>query len=201
MRASAHYLSRSLLYYATCPLPKPHPLNCFRAFDISLHNEYNHTYDVELVAGKQIIMAMLSMWTSPITEFDGRSIAWSLSKFSPLVIEDVAAHLVSIQFCQPREREQAIVKPSATLPADIILRLETSLASLEQALLDKDPMMPQHLRASHQLLISYPETVHLLDDAEIARLISAAQIHTNVEILKAAVPKTGGRKKASADDL
>jgi hypothetical protein len=62
-------------------------------------------------------------------------------------------------------------------------------------------MMPSHLRASHQLLISYPETVHLLDDDEIARLISAAQIHTQIEIVKAGTAKAGGRKKISADDL
>jgi hypothetical protein len=62
-------------------------------------------------------------------------------------------------------------------------------------------MMPSHLRASHQLLISYPETVHLLDDDEIARLISAAQIHTQIEIVKAGTAKAGSRKKISADDL
>jgi hypothetical protein len=88
-----------------------------------------------------------------------------------------------------------------TLPPDVVAKLTMSLASLEQALLEKDPMMPQHLRASHQLLLSYPETVHLLDDDEIARLISAAQIHTQIEIVKAGTAKAGGRKKISADDL
>ena len=87
-----------------------------------------------------------------------------------------------------------------TLPPDVVAKLTMSLASLEAALLEKDPMMPSHLRASHQLLISYPETVHLLDD-EIARLISAAQIHTQIEIVKAGTAKAGGRKKISADDL
>jgi len=43
--------------------------------------------------------------------------------------------------------------------------------------------------------------VHLLDDDEIARLISAAQIHTGIEIVKAAASKGGSRKKISADDL
>jgi hypothetical protein len=62
-------------------------------------------------------------------------------------------------------------------------------------------MMPQHLRASHQLLISYPETVHLLDDAEIARLISAAQIHTQIEIVKASTASAGRKKKITVDDL
>lgn len=89
----------------------------------------------------------------------------------------------------------------STLSPDVVNKLTMSLASLEQALLDKDPMMPQHLRASHQLLISYPETVHLLDDDEIARLIGAVQVHTGIEIVKMTTPKTGGRKKITADDL
>lgn len=87
------------------------------------------------------------------------------------------------------------------LPTEVVAKLTMSLASLEQALLEKDPMMPRHLQESHKLLISYPETVHLLDDDEIARLIGAAQIHTKVEIVKLNTPKTGGRKKVSADDL
>ena len=33
--------------------------------------------------------------------------------------------------------------------------------------------MPQHLAASHRVLVSYPETVHLLDDAEIAKIVEA----------------------------
>lgn len=89
----------------------------------------------------------------------------------------------------------------SNLSPDIVNKLTMSLASLEQALLAKDPMMPQHLRASHQLLISYPETVHLLDDDEIARLIGAVQIHTGIEIVKLNTPRTGGRKKVTADDL
>jgi len=94
------------------------------------------------------------------------------------------------------------MKPAQTnLSPDVVAKLTMSLASLEQALLAKDPMMPKHLKESHQLLISYPETVHLLDDDEIARLISAAQIHTGIEIVKAAASKGGSRKKISADDL
>lgn len=90
---------------------------------------------------------------------------------------------------------------SHSLPPDVVAKLTMSLASLEQALLDKDPMMPRHLQESHKLLISYPETVHLLDDDEIARLIGAAQVHTGIEIVKLNTPKTGGRKKVTADDL
>lgn len=91
-----------------------------------------------------------------------------------------------------------------TIPPDIMSRLEHSLAALETSLLEKDSMMPQHLRNTHSLLISYPETVHLLEDNEIARLIDAAELHTKTEIVKALAKgsSTGGaRKKVSLDDL
>ena len=92
---------------------------------------------------------------------------------------------------------------SDKLPQDVMVRLQTSLAALEQSLLAKDPMMPQHLRNTHSLLISYPETTHLLDDKEIALIIDAAEIHTKTEIVKAAAAGkgAGSRKKVSADDL
>lgn len=96
------------------------------------------------------------------------------------------------------------MKPSDTLPADIMARLDSSLASLEASLLAKDPMMPQHLRNTHSILISYPETVHLLEDHEIARIIDAAELHTKTEIVKAVSKGSstgGGRKKVSIDDL
>ena len=89
-----------------------------------------------------------------------------------------------------------------TIPPDVLDRLDSHLASLEQALLEKDPMMPQHLRNSHSILISYPETAHLLEDSEIAMLIDAAEIHTKTEIIKATVKKaTGTRKKVDVSDL
>lgn len=89
-----------------------------------------------------------------------------------------------------------------TIPRDVMLRLQTSLASLESSLLEKDSMMPQHLRNTHAVLISYPETVHLLDDKEIALIIDAAEVHTKTEIVKAAAAGKGAtRKKVSADDL
>jgi hypothetical protein len=95
------------------------------------------------------------------------------------------------------------MKPSDVVPADVMSRLEMSLASLETSLLNKDPMMPQHLRNTHSILIGYPETVHLLDDAEIARIIDAAEVHTKTEIVKAAASKktAGPKVKLSAGDL
>jgi len=92
---------------------------------------------------------------------------------------------------------------TAAIPQDVLSKIEMNLASLEQALTAKDPMMPQHLRNIHSLLISYPETVHLLDDAEIACIIDAAEVHTKTEIVKAVAAKksTGGRAKVSVNDL
>lgn len=92
---------------------------------------------------------------------------------------------------------------TAAIPQDILSKIEMNLASLEQALTAKDPMMPQHLRNVHSLLISYPETVHLLDDSEIACIIDAAEVHTKTEIVKAVAAKksSGGKAKVSVNDL
>lgn len=100
-----------------------------------------------------------------------------------------------------QERAQ-IMQLSDKIPADVMSKLSMNLASLEQALLAKDPLMPQHLRSSHQLLISYPETVHLLDDSEVATLIAAAEQHTKTQIIKDTVKKSAGTsKKLSVTDL
>lgn len=89
-----------------------------------------------------------------------------------------------------------------SVPPEQMERLQSALLSLETALLAKDPLMPQHLAASHRVLISYPETVHLLDDSEIARIIEAQQQHTMTQIVSdAAKGKSGGKKKVSVDDL
>jgi hypothetical protein len=96
------------------------------------------------------------------------------------------------------------MRNSDAIPQDVLARLDQSLAHLEQSLLAKDPMMPQHLRNSHSLLISYPETVHLLEDHEIARLVDAAELHTKTEIVKAVAKgkaSGGTRAKVSVSDL
>ena len=88
-----------------------------------------------------------------------------------------------------------------SVPPDVMSRLTTNLAALEAALLSKDPMMPNHLRESHRILISYPETVHLLDDTEIARLIEGAVVYTKTEIVKATAAKKKAASKVTIDDL
>lgn len=111
--------------------------------------------------------------------------------------------LTTGQYLSSRQERAQLMKTSDTIPPDILARLDQSLGHLEQALLTKDPMMPQHLRNTHSLLISYPETVHLLEDAEVARLIDAAELHTKTEIVKAAATGkgTGSRKKVDISDL
>lgn len=101
------------------------------------------------------------------------------------------------------ERQQMKADIESKIPPDILARLNDSLSSIEQALINNDPMISNHLRASHSLLISYPETVHLLDDTEVARLIKAAEVHTKVTIAKVTAPKTAkaSAKKAALDDF
>ena len=93
------------------------------------------------------------------------------------------------------------MKTSTSVPPDVMARLETSLASLEAALLAKDPLLSQHLRNTHSVLISYPETVHLLDDSEIARIIDAAEVHTKTQVVKATVAGKGSKKQMTIADL
>lgn len=94
------------------------------------------------------------------------------------------------------------MKLSDKIPQDVMNKLSMSLAGLQASLLNKDPLMPQHLRASHQLLVNYPETVHLLDDTEIAAIIDASEIHTKTQIVADTVKKSAGtKKKIGAADL
>jgi hypothetical protein len=88
------------------------------------------------------------------------------------------------------------------IPEDVMSKLKTALSGLESALLEADPKMKDHLRESHRLLISYPETVHLLDDSEISDLLKSAQRHMQVQIISEAAKKTSAKKtKPSVDDL
>lgn len=88
------------------------------------------------------------------------------------------------------------------LPADVVQKLQLEMQGLETKLLALDPEMRNHLRESHRLLISYPETVHLLSDEGVARLIQASQTHMKVEIVRETAKGKGpSKKKVSLDDL
>lgn len=164
----------------------------------------------ELKAGlaNQILTLAARHWQGTLADFNTH---WVDLEFKQLMsVSQVHALRMATQFLNhalhmTSIHERAIVmKTSDSIPKDVLDRLETSLASLDAALLAKDPMMPQHLRNTHSILVSYPETVHLLDDAEIAKIIDAAEVHTKTEIVKAAAKgaSTGGtRKKVSVSDL
>lgn len=120
------------------------------------------------------------------------------------ILQDIKHWLDIVRHLPTRKERHTAMKHSETVPQDVMARLDQSLAHLEQALLAKDPMMPQHLRNSHSLLISYPETVHLLEDQEVALLIDAAELHTKTEIVKAVAKgksSGGSRAKVSVSDL
>lgn len=89
------------------------------------------------------------------------------------------------------------------LPPDVVSRLDHSLAALQAALDNKDPMMAAHLQNSHSLIQSYPEAVHLLTDDKIKLLIGAAQQHTKTEIIAKAAAGKGAatKRKIGVDDL
>ena len=147
---------------------------------------------------QEVLIVVASYWRGRLDDLDLSMLAMRFGSL-PTEQHDLAVKLMNDELLLPKEYR---MKRVDTIPPDVLDRLDSHLASLEQALLDKDPMMPQHLRNSHSILISYPETVHLLDDHEIARLIDAAEIHTKTEIVKATVKKgTGTRKKVDVSDL
>ena len=147
---------------------------------------------------QEILITVAGHWRGRLDELDLSMIALRFGSL-PTEQHDLAVKLMNDELLLPKEYR---MKRVDTIPPDVLDRLDNHLASLEQALLDKDPMMPQHLRNSHSILISYPETVHLLEDHEIARLIDAAEIHTKTEIVKATVKKAAGtRKKVDVSDL
>lgn len=147
---------------------------------------------------QEVLIAVTSYWRGRLEDLDLPMLALRFGCL-PSTQHELAVHLMNDELLLPKEYR---MKRVDTLPPDVLDRLDSHLASLEQALLEKDPMMPQHLRNTHSILISYPETVHLLEDAEIARLIDAAEIHTKTEIIKATVKKAAGtRKKVDVSDL
>ena len=85
------------------------------------------------------------------------------------------------------------------IPPDIYQSLDSKLRALEASLLKLDPELPKHLRESHALLITYPESVHLLQDEEIANLVRAAEQWTKTSIVNDANKGTTGRGKKKID--
>lgn len=80
------------------------------------------------------------------------------------------------------------------IPTGVLSQLLTNMQSLEKGLLTADPQLGSYLKESHKILITHPETVHLLDDEEISRLIDAAQKFTDTQIVAALAKKSSSRK-------
>jgi hypothetical protein len=189
-----------------------HPLDLVYSLGlISKVQWYGTEYDITLthkLFANQLMSLAASHWAGGF-DFDLHMLKLRLLSMPDLQQWECMATLYRFlnqaRFNGNKTERLSIMQQSDKIPADIMLRLETSLATLEQTLLEKDPMMPQHLRNTHSLLISYPETVHLLDDKEIALIIDAAEVHTKTEIIKAAAKGSGAgagsRKKVSVSEL
>lgn len=145
-------------------------------------------------------------WQRPLEELDVNSIRLAVNSI-PQYQVDTMFHNLCTRFnyflTTKSERLNAMNLTPNSVPPDVLGRLEMSLASLEHSLLMADPQMPSHLKSIHSLLISYPESVQLLDDMEIARLIDGAELLTKTEIVKAAAAKTSKARaaKVAASDL
>lgn len=158
----------------------------------------------------EILACIRECWERPLYELDLHWIDLLFQQLNEREQHYAWNAIVAINFLPShlpltwRTEHMKAVPATQNIPHDILSKLEMNLASLEKSLLDKDAMMPQHLRNVHSLLISYPETVHLLEDAEIARIIEGAQVHTKTEIVKATAKggaASGSRKKIALEDL
>lgn len=197
-RTLVAHKARGFCYYICSPTETPLPRS---TLDLSLTLGVQDKLPGYVAAKHPVVIARELLWLT--TEYWRRPLydlnfPWIDLEFAQLNQSEQLQALELIRSILMKERnEEAMTR----IPDTTMRSLEMSLASLEQALLAKDPMMPQHLRNTHSLLISYPETVHLLEDAEIAMIIDAAEMHTKTEIVKAAVAKKAGRVKVSVDSL
>ena len=163
--------------------------------------------DVDTLQANKILWLATSMWSHGLNTLDLNMLHLRLASMPKSdqmqCMNNVLRFFNRARYVSNKLERCNLMQMNDAIPRDVMMRLQSSLASLETALLDKDPLMPQHLRNTHSILISYPESVHLLDDNEIARIIDAAEIHTKTEIVKAAAAGkgAGSRKKVSAEDL
>lgn len=69
--------------------------------------------------------------------------------------------------------------------------LKQKVAELSELILSKHPKMPTLLREIHTTIRSYPEQVTLLDEPEIAIIVSGLSVQTNVTFSQAALTGKG----------
>lgn len=198
-RTKLFHTARGITYHITGPALS-HPL----AFSFALGLRDIEWYSIPplelpLHLRQEFLIAIAGHWRKPLEELDINMLRLRLGCV-PQQEQSALIRLINSQLLLPKEFRMKDIEHN--VPADVMDRLAASLLNLETSLLEKDPMMPQHLRNTHSILITYPETVHLLEDDEIARIIDAAEIHTKTEIVKATVKKgTGTRKKIDVGDL
>lgn len=218
-RVRVALITRGINFWLSQGREKNHPLALHHSVSrFNASSEYfNNPVGLSPVSREIDLAAaeLLEFWTGGIWELNTGTLWFTLKNLTPEEQEQVMRDapfyfLDDVLFNKFKKHNflnhinEVKMKPCDKIPTDVYDRLSMSLASLEQSLLAQDPLMPNHLRSSHQLLIQYPETVHLLEDAEIARLIDAAEIHTKTEIVKATASKSGGaagKKKISLGDL
>lgn len=78
-----------------------------------------------------------------------------------------------------------------------LTKMNALLTNLEQALVDKDPKMPNHLREIHKHLIQFEELSHLLTEEQIGVILSGQAAKLNV-VLADETKKSKGKSSASA---
>lgn len=218
-RVEVAYTVRGLAWYLTRRTGSPHPLDIAHLLGLTTQcgtNWWRLPANQPLMQEQHtgVIFRLLSEhYHRSLAHFDMHLIVSRFRRFPATQHAEILASLQSqltaislpttpLTSQQIWQERAQIMQLSDKIPADVMSKLSMNLASLEQALLAKDPLMSQHLRSSHQLLISYPETVHLLDDSEVATLIAAAEQHTKTQIIKDTVKKGAGTsKKLSVTDL
>lgn len=216
-RAVKAHVTRGLSrWLSNLETPNTHPLDLL--YLCNLHTQVNQHYSIRITAGNA--NHIVRQFTDDVAPWEApsrmTSLLWALSVLqrysaSQEDFEAVLAKAYYYHHCMySRNRETRMFDmkedDASKLPADVYTRLNSVLADLEATLLAKDPMMPQHLRSIHGLIISYPESAHLLKDEEIALIIGAAQEHTKVQIVseaakKATAPKAKSLKNVSVSDL
>ena len=197
--------------YLTSPAELPqarHPLEFSFLLGLSSKVDWYPAFGAPLLGSVGtgfVLNVAANYWERELHELDMGMLAVRLRAVAEhdryQLCEDINLRLLKLKGVHDM-KELAV---DSKLPKEVYDRLEMSLASLEAALIAKDPMMPQHLRNSHAVLVSYPETVNLLRDEEIATLIDAAEIHTKTEVVKAVASGKGksdkGLKKLTVSDL
>ena len=204
-------LTRYILTPAEAPIAR-HPLEF--AFLLGLSSklawyprELSGKHSLDMEASMKLLQTVANFWQRPIYDIDTLMMATRLSMFNKQEQWEIVCRVadfarIDCHYSQQR-KDMKTIPETSKLPKEVHDRLLMNLASLEQSLLAKDPQMPNHLRNSHAILVSYPETVHLLEPHEVARLIDAAEIHTKTEIVKAVAAGKGAasKKKLDVSDL